>query len=38
MPIVPLFVTASNFALAARVRGFVPSAMDQYFFDQVSAE
>lgn len=38
VPIVPLFVTASNFALAGRVRGFVPSPMDLYFFDEVSAE
>ena len=38
VPIVPLFVTASNFAVARRLHGFVPRAMDQYFFDEVSAE
>ncbi len=38
VPIVPLFVTASNYAVAARVHGFVPRAMDHYFFDEVSAE
>ena len=38
VPIVPLFVTASNHAVAQRVRGFVPSAMDLYFFDRVRAE
>ena len=38
VPIVPLFVTASNFALARRVHGFVPTPMDLYFFDEVSAE
>ena len=38
VPIVPLFVTASNHAVARRVRGFVPSAMDLYFFDRVRAE
>ena len=38
VPIVPLFVTASNFAVARRVHGFVPSPMDLYFFDRVSAE
>jgi oligopeptide transport system substrate-binding protein len=38
VPIVPLFVTASNFAVQPRVHGFRPTAMDLYFFEQVSAE
>jgi oligopeptide transport system substrate-binding protein len=37
-PIVPLFVTASNFAVSPRVHGFEPSAMDLYFFERVSTE
>jgi oligopeptide transport system substrate-binding protein len=31
VPIVPLFVTAANFAVQARVHGFAPSAMDPFF-------
>ncbi len=38
VPIVPLFVTASNFAVAGRVHGFVTTPMDFYFFDEVSAK
>jgi oligopeptide transport system substrate-binding protein len=38
VPIVPLFVTASNFAVARRVHGFVPSPMDLFFFERVSTE
>ncbi len=38
VPIVPLFVTASNFAVSRRLHGFVPTPMDLYFFDEVSAE
>lgn len=38
VPIVPLFVVSSNFAVARRMHGFAPSPMDQYFFDQVSVE
>jgi len=38
VPIVPLFVTGANFAVAPRVQGFVPSAMDLFFFEKVSTE
>jgi oligopeptide transport system substrate-binding protein len=38
VPIVPLFVTSANFAVQPRVRGFVPSPMDLFFFDQVHTE
>ncbi len=38
VPIVPLFVTAANFALQPRVRGFQTSPMDLFFFETVSAE
>jgi oligopeptide transport system substrate-binding protein len=38
VPIVPLFVTASNFAVARRIQGFVTTPMDLYFFDEVSAK
>jgi oligopeptide transport system substrate-binding protein len=38
VPIVPLFVAAANFAVKPRVHGFRPTAMDLYFFEQVSAE
>jgi oligopeptide transport system substrate-binding protein len=38
VPIVPLFVTAANFAVAARIGGFAPSAMDRYDFDSVRAK
>ena len=38
VPIVPLFVTAVNFAVSKRMHGFTPSPMDRYFFDEVSAE
>jgi oligopeptide transport system substrate-binding protein len=38
VPIVPLFVTAANFAVAKRMHGFRPSPMDRYFFDEVTAE
>jgi oligopeptide transport system substrate-binding protein len=37
VPIVPLFVTSANFAVAARLEGFRPSAMDRYDFDAVVA-
>ena len=38
VPIVPLFVTAANFAVQPRVRGFAPSPMDLFFFERVTAE
>lgn len=38
VPIVPLFVTSLNLAVAQRVKGFVPNAMDIYFLDAVSVE
>ncbi|HTO56014.1 MAG TPA: peptide ABC transporter substrate-binding protein [Myxococcota bacterium] len=38
VPIVPLFVTSANFAVQPRVKGFVPSPMDLFFFEQVRAE
>ena len=38
VPIVPLFVTAANFAVQPRVRDFRPSPMDLFFFEQVRAE
>ena len=38
VPIVPLFVTAANFALQPRVHGFQTSPMDLFFFEEVSAE
>jgi oligopeptide transport system substrate-binding protein len=38
VPMVPLFVTAANFAVQPRVKGFVPSPMDLFFFEQVHTE
>jgi len=38
VPMVPLFDTSANFAVSPRVHGFVPSAMDLFFFEKVSAE
>jgi oligopeptide transport system substrate-binding protein len=36
VPIVPFFVTSLNLAVAPRVQGFEPNAMDIYFLDSVS--
>jgi oligopeptide transport system substrate-binding protein len=36
VPIIPLFVTSLNLAVAPRVVGFEPNAMDIYFLDRVS--
>ncbi|MEE9281451.1 MAG: peptide ABC transporter substrate-binding protein [Myxococcota bacterium] len=38
VPIVPLFVSSFNFAVAERVRGFVPNPMDIFFLEQVRVE
>ena len=38
VPMVPLFVTTANFAVQPRVKGFVPSPLDLFFFDQVHTE
>ena len=35
VPIIPLFVAPANFAVAPRVTGFEPNAMDIFFFDRV---
>jgi ABC-type transport system substrate-binding protein len=38
VPIVPFFTAPANFAVAERVKGFEPNAMDIFFFDQVRVE
>jgi oligopeptide transport system substrate-binding protein len=38
VPIVPFFVAPLNLAVAERVRGFEPNAMDIFFFDRVRVE
>jgi oligopeptide transport system substrate-binding protein len=38
VPIVPLFVSAINLAVAERVKAFELNAMDIFFFDEVRAE
>jgi len=38
VPMVPLFVTAANFAVQPRVKDFQPNPMDLFFFEQVRTE
>jgi oligopeptide transport system substrate-binding protein len=37
VPIIPFFVSALNLAVAPRIEGFEPNAMDLYFLDRVKA-
>ena len=38
VPIVPFFVSSFNWAVASRVRGFTPNAMDILFLEEVRVE
>ena len=38
VPIVPLFVSSFNWAVASRVRGFTPNPMDILFLEEIEVE